>query len=270
MVKSDLLDPNKMTLRQLQEWFELTLGAEEEDHINNLEQIVGKKVLVHGKGGSGKTTAGICIAYDIREYFGRPVVIVGTRMGVVKEFFGDASEIHEEEFIDQLGRINQAVGKDTDISDPVLIERLLVEHGVYLFGTTILIDEGLNLFDRQKYSDPMNQVATDFTTKSRHFHNTLVIFMPREEDMNPRALDQMNWKGGCFYNEYTQLVKVHLVQGQTNLHLEWDTEEEIVHAKYHDMFVSHNVVGFRATKLNKAMERMRKESRSIRDGVHVD
>lgn len=257
-----LLDPTKMTLRQLQEMLELELDSEEDEHYNNLEQLLDKKTLIWGKGGSGKTTVGICIGHDIRERWNRPVIIVGTRMGVIREKFGEVREIDELEFLDQLTRINKAVGKDTDITNPEQTQALLMSHGVYLFGATILVDEGLNLVDRRRYSDPVNQVVVDFSTKSRHFFITFVVFVPREEDVDPRALDQFNWKGSCFYNEYTELVKLHLLHGATNLHLEWDTEDDLLHAKVHDMFSTHNVVGFRGTKLTRAIERLQKEKAS--------
>jgi hypothetical protein len=216
------LNLEKMNRRQLQEYLELILGVEEEQRNNDLEQLLEQKIMITGQGGQGKTTAAVCMSYDMRELKGRPIFAVGARMGLVPETFGEFQEIDEANFIEQLRRLNLATGKDAESENGEQVYKILKSQGVDIYGGFIVFDEGRNMFDNRKNQDKVVNAANDFVAVCRHYRCTTLILAMDESEIDQRTVRQMQWKGACFYNPVTEIEKVHLNQRNLfDIHLKW-------------------------------------------------
>lgn len=244
------LNPEKMTTRQIHQALELLLGVEEEEHRKDLNEIFEKKIMITGQGGRGKTSGAVCIAYDLKEETNRPVIAVGTKVGLIPETFGEFKEISTEDFIDQLKRINAATGSSAEMENAQQVYDVMKAHGVDLYGAIVIFDEAVELFNSAR-RDKLVLVTTAFFAKARHFYITPIILAPSENEIDIRVRDQVQWKGTCFYHEYKEKLFVHLKCGMRNITFEWNMEEAILKPSYHSMFRTRNPISFRPSSLEK-------------------
>jgi hypothetical protein len=260
-LSNNVLNVDKMNKRQLQEYLELILGAEEEQRNNDLEQLLEQKIMITGQGGQGKTTAAVCMSYDMRELKGRPIFAVGARMGLNRDTFGEFQEIDEFKFIEQLRKLNLAIGKEAESENAEQVYQLLKDQGVDIYGGFLVFDEARNFFDNRKSQDKLVNIANDFIAVCRHYRVTVLLLAPDESEIDQRTVRQMQWKGACFYNPITEVEKVHLNQRNLyDIHLQWDTEagytEGMLHPSYHSMFNTHNLVSTgRKNSLDKMVDK---------------
>lgn len=93
------------------------------------ELMIGRFIVLNGPKGSGKTSSGIHLAYQLREISGNPVVVISSEMGM-NDSFGPHQFLSLHDFICQMRMLNRAA-KETDADwSPVDIEvHLLNQRG---------------------------------------------------------------------------------------------------------------------------------------------
>lgn len=93
------------------------------------ELMVGRFIVLNGPKGSGKTSSGIHLAYQLREMTGNPVVVISSEMGM-NESFGPHKFISLHDFICQMRMLNRAAKETEPDWSPVDIEvHLLNQRG---------------------------------------------------------------------------------------------------------------------------------------------
>ncbi len=208
--------------------------------LGNLQRSV---TLLEGKKGRGKTLAGVAIAYQLKELFGIPTVVVGTSMDLVRKQYGDFQFLDEKEFINHLDKLT-TVTKNTD-EDTVkgAIEETLLAMGVSVTNACMVFDEAYKFFDSRTPSDKLVRVFGYFIAQSRHYKCTVILLCPFRDMIDKRVRRQVDYYGRCFTSSKTKITTVRLSGGMDSWKL------KIFGPNYWEMYDTHALVGFRAKHL---------------------
>ena len=153
-------------------------------------------VMLEGKRGKGKTLAATAMAYQLRELFGKKVVVIGTKMGLTSEF-GPFIFLDEKQFIRELDKISTISKQTPDGAVGDAVEAALKEMKVDIFDSVMVIDEAYKLFDSRTPSDKLVRVFGYFIAQSRHYRTTLLILTPNRDMLDKRVRRQIDWFGRC-------------------------------------------------------------------------
>ncbi|MEM3426780.1 MAG: zonular occludens toxin domain-containing protein [Nitrososphaerales archaeon] len=235
-----------MSDEQLLQLVALDLAAEQEDLAKALEQLLNKITFVSGKKGKGKTAFAVAASYNIRELFGRPVVCVGSRMGLRPEF-GPFDYIPEAEFKEELAKITLVANEDENAEHVAEVFR---RRGIHLIGSVVVFDEAYKLMNARTPQDKLVKLTVQFVSQIRHYDCTAIVLAPDISMVDKLIRLQFDWTGQAFYNPYTGVVVVHLTYGLDTLNFEIDLFDDSLHPAYASMYNTRNIVGYRAASLN--------------------
>jgi len=218
----------------------LRIRYKQAEVLGNLQRSV---TLLEGKKGRGKTIAGVAVAYQLKELFGIPTVVVGTSMDLVRKTYGDFTFLDEKEFINHLDKLT-TVTKNTD-EDTVrdAIEETLLTMGVSVTNSCMVFDEAYKFFDSRTPSDKLVRVFGYFIAQSRHYKCTVMLLCPFRDMIDKRVRRQVDYYGRCFTSNKTKITTVRLSGGMDSWKL------KIFGPNYWDMYDTHALVGFRAKHL---------------------
>ncbi len=194
--------PRRITLKQsehpaVRAWMEKKARANKAKMRQLLSNLLNQIVLLEGKKGRGKSLAGTAITHNLRELFGKPVVIVGTKVGLNEERFGPFKFLNEREFIDQLDQISAIADTDEEGKAETNVERALKTMGIDIMNSTIVFDEAIKLFDARTPSDKLVRLFGYFVAQARHYNITIVIMIPNRDNLDKRVRRQIDWFGRC-------------------------------------------------------------------------
>jgi len=161
-----------------------------------LSRLLNCVSLIEGKKGKGKTLSAVAIGYNMREEFGRPVVVVASKMGL-SESFGDYTFLDERSFINELDKVAK-ISKETPedvVADAV--QSALESLGVSIVNSIIIFDEAYKLFDSRTPSDKLVRVFGYFVAQSRHYNITILLLTPDRGMVDRRVRRQVDWFGRC-------------------------------------------------------------------------
>ena len=243
--KTKGFNPDKMSLEQLEELFELDTEIASVEQEDVFGRLLETSVDVIGKKGRGKTLTGVCLAYQLRERFGRPVVCVGSKMGL-NEDFGPFQFMGESDFRNEMERISVAADEEENAEQ---VAAMFDKYGISILHSTIVFDEAYKLFEARRAMDKLVQLMGYFMAQQRHYHVTTILMAPDEKLIDKRIIQQVDWKGRCFHNKYTDMCRARFVQGLEVLTLDVDGLEDIHHVPYYYMYNSWAMVGYRKTSL---------------------
>jgi hypothetical protein len=238
--------PEKLSQEQLMELFELDtqmVNIEQEDTIGRL---VETSIDIIGKKGRGKTLTGVAIAYQLRERFNRPVICVGSKMGL-NESFGPYQFMGEMDFRNEMERISLAADEEENAEQ---VAKMFDKYGISILYSTIVFDEAYKLFEARRSMDKMVQLTGYFMAQQRHYHVTTIFMSPDEKLIDKRIVQQVDWKGRCFHNKYNDMCRARFVQGLDVLTLDVDGMDDLLHPPYYYMYNSWALVGYRKASLN--------------------
>ena len=218
----------------------LKIRYKQAEVLGNLQRSV---TLLEGKKGRGKTLAGVAVAYQLKELFGIPTVVVGTSMDLVRAKYGDFTFLDEKEFINHLDKLT-TVTKNTD-EDTVrdAIEETLKTMGVSVTNACMVFDEAYKFFDSRTPSDKLVRVFGYFVAQSRHYKCSIILLCPFRDMIDKRVRRQIDFYGRCFTSNKTHITTVRLSGGMDSWKL------KIFGPNYWDMYDTHALVGFRAKHL---------------------
>lgn len=246
------LDPERMSLEQLTELFELDMELQMSQQDDVLARIRESKTMITGKGGRGKTLSAVAIAYMMRERFHIPVIAIGSKMGLGQgaggpEAFGPFQNMDEQDFKEELERLNVAVSEEENADQ---VAKAFEKYGVSVLYSVLVFDEARKLLNSRRPQDKLVQLTGDFVMQARHYHCTTIILAPSEDEIDKRVVRQLDWKGRCYHNVYTDVCRVRLVQGLEVLTLDIDGADDTLHPAYYDMYNSWNLLGYRQSSLS--------------------
>lgn len=215
---------------------------------DDLAQLVEKFSLVQGKKGKGKSLGAIHLAYNIRERFDIPIVLIGDKMGI-KEAFGPVHHMSIMAFKEELEKLSVAA-KEAEQAEQVV--DIFKKHGISIVGAMLVIDESYELFDARRSSDKLVQTMGYFCAKQRHYHITLMVLAPAEKMLDQRITMQIDWRGRVYTNEYSGNCNLRFVNGLQAVAFRFNGNDTGggIHAPYFQMYDSWNVQGYRKASLN--------------------
>ncbi len=160
-----------------------------------LSILLNQTVLLEGKKGKGKSLAITAIAWQLKDIFNKPVVIIGSKLGLERSVFGDFIEIDERAFIDELGKISEITRSTPEDTTKLAINETLQTMGVNILNATIVFDEAYKLFDSRNPQDKLVKLFGYFVAQSRHYNLTTLMSTPRRDMIDRRVRVQIDWFG---------------------------------------------------------------------------
>lgn len=239
------LNVKRLNDKQLQELWELETLNRVRKTEDVMSRLLETCVMIMGKKGRGKTLSAVSIAYTLREAYQRQVVIVGAKAGL-KPAFGPSQYMDERAFRDELERMTVAASEEENAQQ---VASSFEKYGVSLLGATVIFDEARKLLNSRRAADKLVQLVGDYVMQSRHYHNTIIILAPGEDEIDKRVVRQVDWKGRCFHNKYSHICHVKLTQGLETLNLDIDGTDSSMHVPFYDMYDSWTMLGYRQTSL---------------------
>ena len=169
-----------------------------ERNYDTLRYFLDCMTLLYGQMGTGKTTNAVAMAYWMREMFGRPVICVGTTLGI-KPPFGDYSYLTVKEFIEQfllIDKISNEV-REEQISEqdlPRFLKFCQETRGLKLYNCILVVDEMYKYADAHRSSSPLTLAITNFVDQMRHYHCAWIGMTPTIGRITNRLRDQIRWR----------------------------------------------------------------------------
>lgn len=245
------LNYDSMSLEQLQELFTIEQEIRETKQGDVFQRLLENKILIQGKGGRGKTLSAIGIAWNLREKYDRPVIAIGSKMGLGKgsggpNAFGPFKNMDETQFKEELERMNVAASEEENAEQVV---KAFEKYGVSILYATLVMDEARKLINSRRPMDKLVQLVGDFVMQARHYHCTTIILAPDESEIDKRVVKQLDWKGRCFHNPYNDVCRVRLVQGLEVVTIDLDAADDTLHPSYYSMYNSWTLLGYRPSSL---------------------
>jgi hypothetical protein len=235
-------------------WKQIQARQNEDKKKRLLSYLLNQIVLLEGKKGRGKSLSSVALAYELREMFGKPVIIVGTKVGMTDNF-GPFKFLSERDFVEQLDQISDIANTDEEGAGETAVERALKSLNIDILDSTILFDEAIKLFDSRTPSDKLVRLFGYFVAQSRHYNITMVITIPNRDNLDKRVRRQIDWFGRCTTTCRTlnrkcirpgcrHITTIRFVGGIDRFKLRLEG------TKYWSMFNSWSIVGFRRSQTN--------------------
>lgn len=220
-------------------------NLEEERREDSLSLLVEKATMIEGKKRRGKTLAAVGISYELRERFGRPVVCVGSDMGL-NESFGPYKFMNENAFREEMERISIAATQEENAEQ---VMKAFDKYGISTMYATVIFDEARKMLNNRRAMDKVVQLTGDYLMQSAHYHTTTLICAPSENEIDKRILRQLDWKGRVYHNRYTNTARLRLVSGIDVITYDIDGADNSSHIPFYDMYNSWRLLGFRKASL---------------------
>jgi len=219
----DVADFEELSDEELLMIAEAYLRLEGEEREAVLARLVEQAVLIEGKKGRGKSLTAMAIAWWLRELFGRPVITVGSKMGL-RPAFGPHKVMSELAFRDELNQLS-IVTNEQDNAEKVAMA--FEKYGISILYATIIFDEAYKLFNARNPMDKLIQLFGFFVAQSRHYHVTILLLTPDRSMIDgKRVRPQMDWNGRVYHNKYTNKARVRLVSGIETITLTVDGKND--------------------------------------------
>lgn len=248
--------PNSVDFEDLEELSdgELLAIAEAYLHLDaerreeKLARLVEQALMIEGKKGRGKSLIAMSIAWWLRELFNRPVITVGSKMGL-RSSFGPHKVMSELAFRDELNQLS-IVSNEEDNAENVA--RAFEKYGISILYATIIFDEAYKLFNARNPMDKLIQLFGFFIAQSRHYHVTTLLLTPDRSMLDgKRVRPQMDWNGRVYHNKYTNTARLRLISGIETLTLQVDGKNDPDPTMpFYDMYDSWALLGMLPSQLD--------------------
>lgn len=181
MVTSTRLERNEVIFRQ------------------NMARLLYKVMFLEGSKGKGKSVSHTAISYNLRELFGKSVLVVGTSLGLDRNKYGEFRYVQAEQFIEELKSFSELAGIEaskshsavaaTDLSEDK-VKRKLMSMG--LVNSVLVMDEAQQIFDAS-HRDKLSRAFGYFLSAVRHYKDTVLISAPERQMIDRRIKRQVDY-----------------------------------------------------------------------------
>lgn len=242
------IDFDDFTDEELWELVGAYIQKEQEDREDTLSRLVEQAILIEGKKGRGKSLTGLAVAWWLRELFNRPVITIGSKMGI-KPAFGPHKVMSETQFRDELNQLSIVANEEDNAEN---VAKAFEKYGISILYSTLIFDEAYKLFNSRTPMDKLVQLFGMFVAQSRHYHVTIILLTPDRSMVDgKRVRPQMDWNGRVYHNKYTNKARLRLVSGVETMTLVVDGKNDPdPKDPFYRMYDSWALLGYRASQLN--------------------
>lgn len=242
------LNLDELTDSELLELASAYLHVDRVKREETLARLVEQAIMIEGKKGRGKTLSAVAISWWLRELFNRPVITVGSKMGI-KPSFGPHKVMSEMDFRNELSQLSVVANEEDNAEN---VARAFEKYGINILYSTLIFDEAYKLFNSRTPMDKLVQLFGFFVAQSRHYHVTILLLTPDRSMIDgKRVRPQMDWNGRVYHNKYTNKARVRLVTGMETMTLEIDGKNDPEPENpFYNMYNSWALLGYRANQLN--------------------
>jgi hypothetical protein len=216
----------------------------------NTTHVVLSRLLDHitcfeGKHGKGKSLSLVAVSYNMRELFGKHIVVVESSMGL-KPAYGEYSFLSARKLVEQLKVISKASSNGVQDLTPDELDNVMRKQGVNLYNAIVIFDEANKLFEVGRWNDPLVLLVSYLVQQMAHYRMTILIGTPRRMDLTPRVREQVDYWARPVFDELEQVVRVGFYRlSEVKL-----MKLTIDAARYYEMYDRWNMLGFRGKSLN--------------------
>ena len=248
MITETRLDYRELSDLELLDLAQAYFTVEQQKREDTLARLVEQAILIEGKKGRGKTLTALAIAWWLRELFNRPVISVGSKMGIKPEF-GPHKVMNEMAFRDELNKLSIVANEEDNAEN---VARAFEKYGISILYSTLIFDEAYKLFNSRTPMDKLVQLFGMFVAQSRHYHVTILLLTPDRSMVDgKRVRPQMDWNGRVYHNKYTNKARLRLVAGIETMTIEVDgLNDPTPENNFYGMYDSWTLVGYRTSQLN--------------------
>lgn len=217
------------------------LTRQERINRERLARLVETCTVFVAKKRRGKTLSLVAVTSNMRDWFGMPVVVVGSRMGLTEDY-GPYTYLSERDLLNELEKVTEITkASDDELGEAldVALERL----GVQIYGCILVFDEAYKFFDCRTPSDKLVRIFGYLVAQMAHYHLTILLSAPYKKMLDGRVRFQIDWTGTCFYNKKTKVCIVRFTQGLNYFPVYVRGEN------YFHMFDSWVILGYRTKHL---------------------
>lgn len=250
-MSKQLLNYDELSDLQLVELLNATSHIEDERRTATFAELLEKAIFIEGKKRRGKTLMAVGISWWLRELHNRPVVAVGSKMGLYDNF-GPFMHMSEADFRDEMERIDLAANEEDNAEQ---VAKMFKKYGISILYATVVFDESYKLFNARRPMDKMNQLTANFVAQQAHYHVTSIFTAPSERQIDKNVTVQFDWKGRVYHNKFTDKARVRLVQGLDAITIEVDgLNDPTPDNPFYFMYDSWAMLGFRKQTLKMEAE----------------
>jgi len=242
------IDYEELTNSELETLVGAYFNLEKEKREDSLARLVEQATLIEGKKGRGKSLIALSIAWWLRELFNRPVITVGSKMGL-KPSFGPHKVMSEMDFRNELNQLSVVANEEDNAEN---VAKAFEKYGISILYSTLVFDEAYKLFNSRTPMDKLVQLFGMFVAQSRHYHVTILLLTPDRSMVDgKRVRPQMDWNGRVYHNKYTNKARLRLISGIETMTLEVDgLNDPDPDNPFYYMYDSWALLGYRASQLN--------------------
>jgi len=247
MITKTGIDYRELSDDELMRFAQAYLEVEQQKREDILARLVEQAILIEGKKGRGKSLTALAIAWWLRELFNRPIITVGSKMGI-KPAFGPHKVMSEMQFRNELNQLS-IVANEEDNAEAVA--QAFEKYGISILYSTLIFDEAYKLFNSRTPMDKLVQLFGFFIAQSRHYHVTILLLTPdRSMVDSKRVRPQMDWNSRVYHNKYTNKARLRLVAGIETMTIEVDgLRDPTPENNFYGMYDSWNLLGMRPSQL---------------------
>lgn len=205
---SDVVGSRKPRLTQAQ----LREVRKQEKKEELLSKLVEQITMLEAKKRKGKSMAAVAIAYNMREIFGMPTVVVGSPLGL-NNYYGPYVEIDEYDFMGELERITAITKHVPEKELREAMDEVLKAMGVNIYGACVVFDESYKLFDARTPHDKIVKTMGQWVAQSAHYHSTAILTAPHRSMIDKRIRLQVDWFGRCSFLKARKTAVIRFKQG---------------------------------------------------------
>lgn len=183
-----------------------------------VSRLLYQITLHEARKGKGKSLSLIAESKELKDMTDKPVLVIGTGLGIDEKTYGPFRLMYEEEFVEALKLFSELskledTGRTKDISPEEAFKQKLENIGngtearerkvklllekMGLLGGILIGDEVYKLLDARRPGDRTILNFTYFGASSRHYGVTMLLAAPNRSQIDKRVRLQVDYYANC-------------------------------------------------------------------------
>lgn len=198
-------------------------------------------ILITGMAGTGKTTTGVAIAYNLREILGKTVLLDF----IPKKSFGPYQHVNTKKVISAFKNLNKVVKRATKRNKSLSVHDIAkIPLKLNVANTVIFLDEAYSYFESRSPNKKDVKLFSYMVDQHRHYLMTLIVISPDKSRLDQRLRGQVTHEVRCRKWGDTIIARVEDLRTADHIRI------RIPGKDYWKMFESYNALQVRTDVLD--------------------